>query len=460
MLQKVNKRLILSTGMLVFVAAVVAGGTGAFFSDTETSSGNVFAAGAIDLKVSNESYYNGERREDLTWSSADLDDGQGPQDDGTYLFFDYEDLKPGDWGEDTIDLVVENNPAYACMDITLAGNNDNGITEPEGKAGDETDGEGGGELQNEINFVWWIDDGDNVLEADETNTFGQLPLAELDGASVPIADSSEGSILPDPLNNDATFPDTETYYIGKAWCYGDLTLDPVAQGDNNSPTEDPGINCNGSPVGNMSQSDSATVGLSFFAVQSRNNDGFRCDQRGQEEPEPPEVADGDIFESLSAGMRVKAQGGEGIYLGEFDLGDGVNREQASIGSMNNNTGSYPFTLAYTAATNEMTLNGPNGADLTWDIDDAPATCSAWDGMLIQIKDSRSDAALALENLDLGGNSLSNLGVFDVAGTPSWQSWSITNFDFLSDWTLTGDIKVENFTGNEDLKMQIMTGCTS
>ena len=40
---------------------VISGATGAFFSDTETSQGNTFTAGAIDLLVDNESYYNGNR---------------------------------------------------------------------------------------------------------------------------------------------------------------------------------------------------------------------------------------------------------------------------------------------------------------------------------------------------------------------------------------------------------------
>mgnify|MGYP001578414017 FL=1 len=54
-----NKRILLSLGMIVFVAAAALGATGAFFSDTETSTGNTFTAGAIDLGIDNESYYNG-----------------------------------------------------------------------------------------------------------------------------------------------------------------------------------------------------------------------------------------------------------------------------------------------------------------------------------------------------------------------------------------------------------------
>ena len=53
------KAIVTSLGMIVFVAAIVASGTGAFFNDTETSTGNVFTAGAIDLTVDSEAHYNG-----------------------------------------------------------------------------------------------------------------------------------------------------------------------------------------------------------------------------------------------------------------------------------------------------------------------------------------------------------------------------------------------------------------
>ena len=55
-----NKRILLSLGTLIVTGAVVVGGTGAFFSDTETSTGNVFTAGEVDLKVNHtQQTYNG-----------------------------------------------------------------------------------------------------------------------------------------------------------------------------------------------------------------------------------------------------------------------------------------------------------------------------------------------------------------------------------------------------------------
>ena len=247
--------------MIAVVAILVAGATGAFFSDTETSTGNTFTAGAIDLKIDNESYYNGVFNEGTSWlQPADLD-GQ--------LFFDFRDLKPGDWGEDTISLHINNNDAYACVDVRLDSNDDNGITEPEGEDGDQTDGPGNGELASAINFYWWADDGDNVFEDDET----LLPAGSLDSlsvgevATVALADS-EGGIFNGLLTGD------QTYYIGKAWCFGDSQFEAYPQGDT-GPIERPVI-CDGSEEDNTTQTDSLTATISFMAVQSRNNDNFVC----------------------------------------------------------------------------------------------------------------------------------------------------------------------------------------
>jgi len=55
------KKILLSLGTLVVVGAVVAGATIAFYNDTETSTGNIFTAGSIDLKVDHtKQTYNGE----------------------------------------------------------------------------------------------------------------------------------------------------------------------------------------------------------------------------------------------------------------------------------------------------------------------------------------------------------------------------------------------------------------
>jgi len=256
-----NKKILISLCVIGAVAAIVIGGTIAYFSDTETSTGNTFTAGELDLKIDNHSWYNGVYQEGLSWELDDLTN---------QLFFNFSDLKPTDWGEDTISLHVNGNDAWACMDFYLYNADDNGLTEPEAEV-DTTDGPGRGELQDQINFVWWADDGDNVLEVGE-NVFQQtISLSELNTFSVALADSSGTGVL-----SSSPLVGNTDYYIGKAWCFGNLTLNPVPAGGGVDPSVNKGFNCDGVGTNNLTQSDSVQVALGFRAIQSRNNDDFVC----------------------------------------------------------------------------------------------------------------------------------------------------------------------------------------
>ena len=152
------KKILLSLSMIVFVGVVVVGATGAFFSDTETSTGNTFTAGAIDLGIDNESFLNGQPNATSTWELAfDLGDEGGNSAGGAYLFFDFADLKPGDYGEDTISIHVNNNPSWICVDTTVQTDKDNDCTEPEldddsGCGGGDKDANG--DLAKEIQIIW------------------------------------------------------------------------------------------------------------------------------------------------------------------------------------------------------------------------------------------------------------------------------------------------------------------
>ncbi len=273
--------------VIVFVAgAFAAGATGSFFSDTETSSGNTFTAGAIDLKIDNSSYYNGSLSSSTSWSLTDLT---------IQKFFDFSDVKPSDYGEDTISLHVDNNDAYLCANVTLTSNDDNGLTEPESEV-DQTAGVGQGELADEVNFIWWADDGDNVLE-DNENVISQGPIGALGvngSTTVPLADS-ENNIW---TGQGGPVPGAQTLYIGKAWCFGGITANPLDQDnatstnpslDNNDNSiagepADGGYLCDGSDLDNSTQSDSLTADVTFTAVQARHNDEFLCTP-----PPPPPV---------------------------------------------------------------------------------------------------------------------------------------------------------------------------
>lgn len=270
-------RIVLSLAVvLAIVGAIYVGSTGAFFSDTETSSGNTFTAGAIDLKIDNESYYNGLANAPTTWALKDLT---------IEKFFDFGDLKPSDYGEDTISIHVDTNDAYLCADVTLTSDNDNTQTEPEAQV--DANGLTTGELADQVNFIWWGDDGDNVLETGE-NVISSGPIGAL-ALNTPyplaLADSDQNIWT----GTGGPVPGATTRYIGKAWCFGTLTPAPRPAsaypngpaGDNNGNNvagepADGGFTCNGSAVGNESQTDSLTADVSFSAIQARNNGAFQC----------------------------------------------------------------------------------------------------------------------------------------------------------------------------------------
>lgn len=299
-----RKRLLMSLAIIVFVAAAASGATGAFFSDSETSTGNVLAAGAIDLGIDNSSYYNGQFNQGTSW---DLDYNIDASTSTPRLFFNFNDLKPGDYGEDTISLHVLNNDAWLCADAVVTENDDTTCVEPE----EDAEGPGvcnnsipaanaDGDLAQQIQFLYWADDGDNVLETNEAT--GVATSSGIFGASQVGATSSLAIV--DSTHNlfGGTGPMTATSaprYIGKAWCFGSIAPAPLAQNagtstnpslDNNGngtagEPADGGFTCTGAEgVTNAAQTDTMRVTIGFRAVQARHNANFLCAANGTTTP--------------------------------------------------------------------------------------------------------------------------------------------------------------------------------
>jgi len=283
-----SKRILLSLSIIVGVVALVAGGTIAFYSDTEESRGNTFSAGSIDLKIDNECSYNGKKCVcsgnsctwqgtnepcTCTWDEKDLGD--------TDLFFNFTDLKPGDYGEDTISLHVHDNDAWACAAIVITKNDDAtentddiNCTEPESEDGDDCSGEPDeeyfdGDLAQKLYFVFWVDDGDNIYEPGEEILMhgyaSDIVNATGHTAVYTLADSKENNV---GGQDGQPLEGSHTYYIGKMWCFGNLIWS-----DNTTSTE---WTCNGASVDNKSQTDEVQGDITFFAIQARNNDNFQC----------------------------------------------------------------------------------------------------------------------------------------------------------------------------------------
>jgi hypothetical protein len=73
-------------------------------------------------------------------------------------FFDWDDIKPGDWGEATISIHVFDNDAWGWVHFLNVFNHDNGLTEPESEV-DTTGGDDEGELAQHIFTFLWLDEG-------------------------------------------------------------------------------------------------------------------------------------------------------------------------------------------------------------------------------------------------------------------------------------------------------------
>ncbi len=159
------KSILGSVLVIGIVASMMTVGTQSLFSDTETSTGNLLQAGSLDLKIDLDSYWNGDYYIDETtgeevpvlygekhWDERDLDGDD-------VAFFYWDDVKPGDWGEMTSSLHVNDNDAWGWVRILPTVDDDNGLTEPEATDGDTTGGDGEGELDDYLRYYIWLDEG-------------------------------------------------------------------------------------------------------------------------------------------------------------------------------------------------------------------------------------------------------------------------------------------------------------
>lgn len=104
------KRILLSLVVLVLAGTAAVGATRAYFSDTETSTGNTFAAGKLDLEL-----------------------GAGDP-----IPFNLSDLEPGNSDTGKVTLTNTTGSIDGVLDVNLDNlvENENGCVEPETAAGD------------------------------------------------------------------------------------------------------------------------------------------------------------------------------------------------------------------------------------------------------------------------------------------------------------------------------------
>ena len=156
-----TKKILSSLSIIAAVASIAVGATIAYFSDTETSTGNTFTSGTLDLQVDNQN----------PWTST---------------VFSLSDVKPGDSGSVTIKLKNVGTlpkpggpPWTSKVYITFENLQEDDVSclEPEQEAGDATCGSGqDGELAENLKIRvrdYWDPNCSTNLRFDEEHTLAE-----------------------------------------------------------------------------------------------------------------------------------------------------------------------------------------------------------------------------------------------------------------------------------------------
>jgi len=170
-------------------------------------------------------------------------------------FFNFEDVKAGDYGRNVISFHVYDNDAWACLLIHDQDDQENELIDPEAEAGDETENEG--ELSKYLDVFAWRDDNNNGIYEPPSET----AIAE------GTLDSLESINLYDSLADEGVLVACEIKFVGLAWCAGELNVE--ADGE---------ISCDGSSMLDDAQTDTFEASLTAYAEQIRNNPDFDCSE--------------------------------------------------------------------------------------------------------------------------------------------------------------------------------------
>jgi len=179
----------------------------------------------------------------------------GERDITSEKYFNFEDMKPGDYGRNIISMHVYNNDAWACLIIGNKNDNENVLIDPE-KPTDITPAVG--ELSKYLMLFAWRDDNNNGIYEPPTETaIGTYTLGTNLVDKLPVFDSQTGT---GPLIA------SNLKFVGLAWCVGTINVDGGTGA----------ISCNGSGNQDDAQTDIFTASLTAYAEQWRNNAGFQC----------------------------------------------------------------------------------------------------------------------------------------------------------------------------------------
>ena len=234
--------------LLIAVSVLTVAGAAFYMRGLEP--GSTFATYGVNLKIDSKGWYNGSLIPSATWALKDLVPGVDK-------FFQFDDIKPGDFGCEVISLHVQNTDAWMCLDFQNLSESENGVNEPESLE----DGTPDPDLADGTEFFGWMDDGDGIYEPpSEKAVFGTSTQAGsyvLASTTYAIADARGGGL--------ACRQNTKRY-VGMCWCAGDLTVNP-ATGN---------MICDATALGNEAQTDSFSVDVRLRAADARSQPSFTC----------------------------------------------------------------------------------------------------------------------------------------------------------------------------------------
>jgi hypothetical protein len=214
-----------------------------------------FSTGGIDLKIDSKGWYNGQMIPSATWALKNLN----PTSD---KYFNFDDIKPGDYGCETISMHVKKGEAWLCLDFRNLQSNENGQNEPESIV-DITPNFG--ELADNLQFFGWIDpNGNGIYNPGEKILFGTSTKAAstvLASTTYPIGDSGNGG----------SCKPGQTKYVSMCWCAGILTMD----------TQTGKMTCDGTQLGNIAQTDTMTLDVQIRALEKSTDSKFLCNPGGR-----------------------------------------------------------------------------------------------------------------------------------------------------------------------------------
>jgi len=419
-----RRKMLVGLGAVGVASAGAGLGTTAYFNDTESFENNTLTAGSLDLFVNYDASY------DSDGTVVNQAETAAGEQDGTPagMFYDLEDVKPGDSGEVKFCFEIVDNPSYmwACGDLSQA---ENGINEPESAVDDTPDL---GELGDSIvaSLAYCDEDGEPLADGEIVSGSLVDVIAAISSGAALDGDGMAGLVPGEQAEYaDVVEPDEgEAFITGPCVC---LSWE--------IPTT----------VGNEIQSDSLTMNFEFHAVQSRHNDGTAnpC------EPSITTTTGEGFAKQEEFDTEQETSFARGRFGGQntWEVAVGPDVGSASTADYSWSSGStVPFSYTYDGSGNaSFTLDGVNVA----------STIPAPSGKLgITTKADEATVSVTDLALDLDGTpvSLSGPDAISASNDDDGSDRDVTYLVFDTDaadvanaFTISGNVEV-NLQGDYDM----------